>query len=130
MDSDDTLHTIRKYIVELTPADQVNFNIDMIMELLDIVLRFNIFMFGDLYFCQTKDIAMGTCCAVMVANIYVAYHERTKILRKYKDNAVSYKRFIDDVFTLWIDGNNGLTTKDLEKDLHQCDLPWTFTETS
>ena len=71
---------------------------------------------------------MGTVCAVIVSNIYVGYREETFILKKYKDNFSVYKRYLDDVFTLWTDGVNGLTIDDLEHDLHQCKLPWKVTK--
>ena len=43
------------------------------MELLEVVLKYNVFMFGDIYLLQILGIVMGTSCAVMIANIYVAY---------------------------------------------------------
>ena len=92
------------------------------------VLNYNVFMFVNVYYRQIKGITMGTSCAIIIANIYVAYQERTIIIAKYRLNYVTYLRYIDDIFTIWIDGLNGLTTEDLKRDLHQCELTWTVTK--
>ena len=118
IDIKDTIATVEKYLQEITLSRKIDFDIDLLLELLEVVLTSNVFMFGDLYFKQISGIPMGTICAVMIANKYVAYWEEKIILPKYKDNFFNYKRYIDDVFTLWIDGINNLTIKDLEKDLH------------
>ena len=66
---------------------------------------------------------MGTVCAVIVSNIYVGYREETFILKKYKDNFSVYKKYLDDVFTFWTDGVNGLTIDDLEHDCTNVNYP-------
>ena len=50
--------------------------------------------------------AMGTSVAVIFANLYYGWHEKTCILPHYntKDNCplVFYRRFIDDIFGIWV----------------------------
>ena len=128
MDIQDTIDTVEKYLREIAPAEELNFDLNLLIELLDVVLNSNIFMIGNLFFKKISGIPMGTVCAVIVSNIYVGYREETFILKKYKDNFSVYKRYLDDVFTLWTDGVNGLTIDDLEHDLHQCKLPWKVTK--
>jgi hypothetical protein len=45
---------------------------------------------------------MGTPAAPLYSTISYGYHENTKILPKFKDNLLYYKRYIDDVFGIWI----------------------------
>lgn len=71
---------------------------------MELVMRYNSFEFGDLYFLQLTGTAMGTSAACMWATIYFAIREAF-LLRKYKEelSVLSfYKRFIDDVFGIWI----------------------------
>ena len=131
MNIDDTIATVRAYLLEFVPKDKIRFNMDLLIDLIEIVLRYNIYMFGDLYFKSIKGIAMGTCSAVMLSNIYVAYNEEKKIKPKYYLNMYLYRRFIDDTFFFWLLNHpNRFSLEDLVKDMHQCDLPWTITKPS
>ena len=73
MEINNTIKTVCSYITKITGIDKIRFNLELLIELLEIVLTTNLFMFGDLHFQQTNSIAMGTSCAVTIANIYVAY---------------------------------------------------------
>ena len=70
---------------------------------------------------------MGTCSAVMLANIYVAYNEDTLILHKYNDYLLFFKQFIDDIIMIWKNIIGGLTVQNLKTDLQQGSLRWTTT---
>ena len=115
---DNTLWTICAYLDKFTSQDQINFNMDMFLELLEVVLFSKIFIFGDMCLHQIKGIAMDISCAGMVAILFVVYHECTLILIKYSQNIILYKRFIDEFIALWLDGIRGFITKDLKKNLH------------
>ncbi|KAL7501818.1 LOW QUALITY PROTEIN: hypothetical protein ACHAXN_000127, partial [Cyclotella atomus] len=54
--------------------------IDTLLQALSLVMRWNIFKFGDSYFQQLIGTAMGTSAAVFFANLYFAYHEKHHIL--------------------------------------------------
>jgi hypothetical protein len=45
---------------------------------------------------------MGTSTAVNYANLYVGLLEVTKLLRKFKDQLLFYRRFIDDGVGIWL----------------------------
>ena len=126
MDLDNTIITVFKYLTEIAPQSEIRFNVTLLMKLLKIVLENNIFMFGDIYLQQIFGIAMGTCSAVMVSNIYVAYNKETKIYPKYNSGIKFYRRFIDDGIAL--SKFNTSTLKEFEKGFHQCRLPWTTTK--
>ena len=63
--------------------------------------------FGDSFFKQLIGTAMGTSCAVFFANLYFGQHEKDTILPSFKDllkRIPFYRRFVDDVFFVWIGG--------------------------
>ena len=78
-------------------------------EALAIVMRNNVFQFGDTFWHQKTGAAMGTPPACNYATIFFACHEH-KIIRKFKPNLMLYKRYIDDIFGIWIP--TGPTTED------------------
>ena len=81
---------------------------------LNLVMRFNIMKFGDTFFLQKIGTAMGTSCAVIFANLYYAWHEKTVILPKYLSthpddspnsspkSLLLHRRFVDDIIGIWI----------------------------
>eukprot|EP00956_Cyclotella_meneghiniana_P015107 scaffold22917_cov55-Cyclotella_meneghiniana.AAC.3 len=77
------------------------FPLDAVLDAMKIIMRNNIFEFGDCYFLQLIGTAMGTSAAVMWATIYFAVHEK-HILANHSGNLLYYKRFIDDIFGIWI----------------------------
>ncbi|KAJ0390861.1 hypothetical protein ATCC90586_011374 [Pythium insidiosum] len=78
---------------------------NVIVQGLRYIMNENLFTFGDCVWKQIKGTAMGTPCAPTYASLYVAYHERS-ILREFSNYIVLYKRYIDDVFLIWQDGED------------------------
>ena len=50
---------------------------------------------------------MGTSPAPTYANLFFAIHEN-RILPKYSANILTYKRYIDDIFGIWIPSNDAI----------------------
>lgn len=78
-------------------------DVDALIDALHLVMNNMIFQFGDLFYRQTTGTAMGVPPAVDWANIYFGLHEM-----EFLDNSIFsahlyfYKRFVDDVFGIWI----------------------------
>ena len=72
-----------------------------LMQALDIVMRNNIFTFGDTTWLQRTGTAMGTPPAPPWATLYYALCENG-FLPRFEDNLFFYRRFIDDVFGVWV----------------------------
>ena len=72
-----------------------------IIEALEIVMKNNIFTFGDMFFKQNTGTAMGAPPAPPWANIYMAISENQFL--PHQPNLIFYRRFIDDVFGIWRD---------------------------
>ena len=99
---------------------------------LNIVFRNNIFRFGDVYFKQISGTAMGTRPAPPWATIFFAIHEEA-VLDRFKDNLAFYKRYIDDIFAIWLtdsdpirDAETWSEFKEFTDSFHG--LRWDFTE--
>ena len=86
-------------------------------------MKNNIFIFGDLYFLQKCGTAMGTIVAVKYATIYYASHENNTLIPKYQNQMLYYKRFIDDIFIIWLPGR--FSWEDLQQDLSFGRMTWT-----
>ena len=71
-----------------------------IREMLYLILTENSFQFCGSNYLQTRGTAMGTKMAVAFANIFMARIER-QILSQSCIKPLFWKRYIDDVFSLW-----------------------------
>ena len=102
----DTGHAIRVitwwlrdlHRLELLPE---NFPLDAVISAMVIIMRNNIFEFGDMYFLQLLGTAMGTSAAVMWATLYYTYHEVHTLIPNHGHNLLYFKRYIDDIFAIW-----------------------------
>ena len=68
--------------------------------MLRLILQENTFQFNGKDFLQTHGTAMGTKTAVSFANIFMAKIE-TAIIDQHSTRPLLWKRYIDDVFSLW-----------------------------
>lgn len=99
IDTDTALSEINRFLHD-NPALVEDLNIDCLMEALTIVMRNNIFTFGDTYWHQLSGTAMGTPPAPCYATLFYAIKEQN-LLENYSNNLLYYKRYIDDVFAIW-----------------------------
>ena len=68
--------------------------------MLDLILKENSFQFNGENYLQTHGTSMGTKMAVAFANIFMAEFE-TKLICQSRIKPIEWKRYIDDVFSLW-----------------------------
>ena len=85
-------------------------------EMLGLILKENSFQFNGRHYLQTHGTAMGTKTAVSFANIFMAKIE-TEILSKVVSKPTVWKRYIDDVFSLW-----DISKPDIETFIEQVNL--------
>ena len=107
IDTEHAIAVISNWIdgLPLTEENGLNdFPIDAVKSAMGLVMRNNLFEWGDLYFLQLTGTAMGTSAACMWATIYFAIREEF-LLGKYSSELLLYKRFIDDMFAIWLGSN-------------------------
>ena len=78
------------------------FPLDAILSAMTMIMKNNLFEFGDLCFQQLLGTAMGTSSAVMWATFYYGYHEVHNLLPRFGHCLLYFKRYIDDIFGIWI----------------------------
>ena len=115
------INTIKNFLQ--TQEQFKNQPLPAILDAIDIIMNNNVFQFGDCYFHQRTGTAMCTPPACCYATIYYAVKEHS-LLRKYKDNLIFYRRYIDDVFGIWTPTNPNLTFEDFTRDLSFHKLRW------
>ena len=106
------LKEIAEYIKTEEGTTFRHYDANALTEALHIVFRNNLIKFGDTFWRQTSGTGMGISPAPPWATIFFALHERT-ILRQWKSNLLFYRRFIDDIFGIWILDDNPIYNEEL-----------------
>ena len=80
---------------------------EFIISILKLIMKRNIFSFGDTFWKQTSGTAMGTSCAVNYAFLYMGLLEMLRLLNDFKQWMPWYGRFIDDGLGIWLSHRSG-----------------------
>lgn len=111
-----------------------NVRINALIQALNIVMRNNVFQFGDTYWLQQIGTAMGAPPAPNYANGHYGIHE-INFLPLWEASLCLYRRFLDDILGIWI-GDYEHTTDCKFTEFKQVvndkayGLEWEFTELS
>ena len=100
IDTDKALHEISNYLHQHRQLF-LDVPTDAVVDALTIIMKNNVFRFGDTHWHQLTGTAMGTPPAPPYATLCYAVHEET-LLEEFHDNLFYYKRFIDDIFGIWM----------------------------
>ena len=73
-----------------------------IHEALTIIMTHNVVQFSDKYYLQLCGTAMGTPPAPIYATLYFGIHEVETLLPRHHSNLLLLKRYIDDMFGVWV----------------------------
>jgi hypothetical protein len=99
IDTTHALCTIKSYVREhrqhATSAERI-----AVIDALEITMRNNIVQFGDTFWLQTDGTAMGVSPSCVYATLYFAAFEES--LRQRYPEIHFYRRYIDDVFIIWV----------------------------
>ena len=84
---------------------------EALIQALEIIMRNNIFTFGDTWWHQVSGTAMGTPPAPPYATVFFGIYEEA-IMEEFQHQLVEYVRFIDDIFGIWrIDEDNEIDSQ-------------------
>ena len=70
----------------------------VIITFLSLILTLNNFAFNSINYLQVMGCEMGTICAPVYANIFMAQFEKQYIYPYIKNKSILYLRYIDDIF--------------------------------
>ncbi|CAJ0935845.1 unnamed protein product [Ranitomeya imitator] len=94
---------VEAVILTLREANMDSNLLDLCIDLLNLVLRENFFIFEDDFFLQTCGTAMGSNVAPAYANLYMDHFERTYVYPNpiFQQHALTWYRYTDDIFCIW-----------------------------
>ena len=101
IDTDHGIQVVKDFFEKFKEDIPSDCPVPFITEALDIVMRNNVFQFGDTYWLQLIGCAMGTSAAVNYAYTYVGLLEVNVLLVNYRKYLLFYRRFIDDGIGIW-----------------------------
>jgi hypothetical protein len=102
IDTETGVSAIRDFIATNLRYLPQDFPTELFLQILSIVMENNIFTFAGTYWLQLSGTAMGTPAACAYATISYGHHENTKILPAFRSQLLYYKRYIDDIFGIWL----------------------------
>ena len=98
IDTNHGLVSIENFLYENLEDINEDFPHELITRLLKVVMKYNMFQFGDLFFLQKQGTAMDTSTTCKYATLYLAGDEKNYIIPKYKQQLIYFRRYIDDIF--------------------------------
>jgi hypothetical protein len=102
IDSVTGIHSINRLITANQDQLPTDFPKELILNVLQLVMDNNIFQFGESYWLQLSGTAMGTPAAWAYATIFYGEFENSTILTTFAPNLLYYRRYIDDIFGIWL----------------------------
>ena len=122
IDPREGITVIEKFFNKFDPGDHNH----LLNDLLSLVMRNNVFRFGQSYWKQHIGTAMRTPRACIYGTLFYACHEISTILPKYQKNLLLYKHFIDNIFGVWtVDPNQPSAWSEFKRDLDRVSkLTW------
>jgi hypothetical protein len=94
-----SISTCMQAYPETVPQDAPQ---ELLITMINIIMRRTVFSFDDTHWLQEIDTAMGTPCACSYATLSYALHEVQHILVHFHEFLLMLKRFINDMFEIWI----------------------------
>jgi hypothetical protein len=105
IDTQQALNSIRDFIRDNAEKIPENFPTALFLQILETVMTNNIFSFASTFWLQLTGTAMGTPAACSYATISYGQHENSQVLPKFRHHLLYYKRYIDDIFGIWLPSN-------------------------
>ena len=98
----ETINILEKQLVDANTLSPQQ--IKECVELLQVILKQNYFMFNNRYFIQEEGLAMGSPLSGLLSDIYLNHYENTYLLsdvNKLHTQIIFYARYVDDTFIVF-----------------------------
>ena len=102
IDTPTGLKAVEDFIHSNIAEIPTNFPTELFLKTLQLVMDNNVFSFEKSFWVQLSGTAMGTPAACAYATISFGQFENSNILPKFASNLIYYKRYIDDIFGIWL----------------------------
>jgi hypothetical protein len=102
IDADIGISSMKHFLISNRDRISTNFPRNLFLEILEIIMKNNIFSFADTYWLQLTGTAMGTPAACAYAMITFGHFDNTVLLPTFKVNLIFYHCYIDDIFGVWL----------------------------
>ena len=102
IDTDHAQKVISEWLESIIDQLPPDFPLPAVIDAMAIVMRNNLFEWGDKHFLQLLGTAMGTSSAIMWANTYYWTHEKSKLIPAYSHCLLLFQRFVDNMFRVWV----------------------------
>ena len=125
--------SIRDFILKHRDKLPVNFQTDLFLRTLTLIMENNVFTFANTHWLQLAGTAMGTPVACAYATVSFGHYENEHILTEFKSNLLYYKRYIDDIIGIWVPSykNDNTTWNSFKSKLNSWGtLKWVIEEPS
>jgi hypothetical protein len=124
------LSAIRRHLL-ITKSNLLTRLDSAMLQALELVMKNNVFEFGDTYWHQIDGTAMGVSPSCAYATLYFSAHENS--LKDKYEEIVFFKRYIDDIFGIWVPRypNDNDRWQQFQNDCNKFGkLRWEFTQRS
>jgi len=102
IDTNIGIQAIKDFITSNESLLPTDFPSLLFLQILEIVMKNNVFAFKNTTWLQLSGTAMGTPTACAYATISFGHHKNSKILPRFSKYLLYYKRYIDDIFGIWL----------------------------
>ena len=98
---DEGLATVKAFFEDNKEAISKGYPTNAILYFMALVLRNNIFLFGDTFWIQKKGTATGTLLAVFCAIIVMGHHNKQILIPKHTTQLLQLCHVVDDLFGIF-----------------------------
>jgi hypothetical protein len=110
IDATTGLSSIANFLQSNERSLPANFPSNLFLQILEIVMKNNIFSFANTYWLQLCGTAMGTPVACAYATLTFGHYENTVLLPTFSTSLLFYRCYIDDIFGIWLPSPGDNTT--------------------
>ena len=101
INTDHAIFVISSWIDSHSSSLPPDFPVNAVKDAMRLVMKNNIFEWGDTHFLQLLGTAMGTSAACMWATVYYGVHETATLIPGHSTSLILYVRYINDIFGIW-----------------------------
>jgi len=96
------VQAIKDFITSNEESLPSDFPSNLFLQILEIVMKNNVFTFENTTWLQLSGTAMGTPTPCAYATVSFGQHENSTVLPRFSQYLLYYRRLLDDIFGIWL----------------------------